>query len=136
MPVNILQPCRIICEGAADAALFNALIRSHGVTNCEADCARSDNDPKRCAGKNGITDTLRSLRGFSDIHPDKLKGVIVAVDTDLSWETALRETIRSIHAVDPPVSCPGQFLEIIRERKKGDFFVSILGIPWHDELGN
>jgi hypothetical protein len=132
----IKEPCRIITEGYADAAFFNALIANRGIAHCEAECARTDNKPKSCAGKNGITDTLRGLSAYSDVKPGVLRGVIVAVDVDTDSAVTLRSTIASLKAVDPPVSCPTHYMEIKKEKRTADFAVAILGIPWQDRLGN
>src|SRR5260370_8324059 len=97
---TIRQPCRVVCEGAADSAFFNSLIRIRGIPNCEADCARSDKDPNRCAGKNGITDTLRGLKGYAELNPGKLRGVVIAIDADTDPKQRLKETFEAIKAPD------------------------------------
>jgi hypothetical protein len=131
---SIKQPCRIICEGAADSSFFNSLIKAQGIPNCEADCTRLDNDPNRCAGKNGITETLRGLKGYAETQPGKLRGVVVAIDTDDDPKARLEETIADIKAAG--LKCGSRYLDV-KPAGAGDIFsIAILGIPWHDKSGN
>jgi hypothetical protein len=134
----IKQPCRIITEGYADSAFLNALIKNRGIANCEAECTRSDKEPQRCAGKNAtaITDTVRSLVSFSELNPGKLRGIVLAVDIDDDSKKTLTGVKDALKSVKPPVSCPTDYLEIKKEKKAADFAVAIMGIPWHDQLGN
>jgi hypothetical protein len=134
--IIISKAIRIICEGRADSAFFNALMRNRNIQNCEADCARTDNDQKRCAGKSGITDTLQGLKGFADTHPGKLRGVLLAIDTDVDEEDALHDTVEAIKKVTPKIACPTKFLEVRHGKTETDFSIAILGIPWLDRKGN
>jgi uncharacterized protein DUF3226 len=127
------EPCRIITEGFADSAFFNALIKNRKIANCDADCTHVDGNPKGCAGKSGITATLRALAAFAELRPNDIRGVILAVDIDDDPDKTLKETIKSIRAVIPSVSCPKSYLDIVKEF---GFAVSIMGIPWHDQLGS
>jgi hypothetical protein len=135
-PRRITQPCRIICEGYADSAFFNALIKKRAIPNLEAECARTEKEQDRCGGKHAIADTLRSLVGYSQLQPKKLRGVIVAVDVDDDAGKTLRDTLDYIKSVQPHISYPGKFLEISKGTKDADFSLAVLGIPWHDQLGN
>jgi hypothetical protein len=134
--IIIGKPSRIICEGRADSAFFNALIKNRNIQHCEAACAKTDNDSQRCAGKSGIRDTLQGLKGFADTHPGKLRGVLLAIDTDVDEEGALDYTIKAIKQVTPKIACPSDFLEIKHGKTKHDFSVAILGVPWLDRKGN
>jgi hypothetical protein len=127
------RPCRIVCEGPADREFFNSLIRIRGINNCEADCARADKD-QRCLGRTGITPTLRGLKGFAEIEPDRIRGVIIAVDTDHDPRQRLREIIGFIIAGD--LNSPNDYLEIRRHGKGSEFDIAILGIPWGNRPGN
>jgi hypothetical protein len=132
--IIIRQPCRIVCEGAADRSFFNSLIKAHKIPHCEAGCAHFDKDPYKCAGKNGITETLRGLKGYAEIEPGKLLGVVVAIDTDSDPKARLKETIESVKAAD--LKSPTKYLEPMPRTKEGEFSIAILGIPWHDKAGN
>ena len=134
----IKEPCRIITEGYADSAFFNALIKARGIANCEAECTRSDKKPQGCAGKvaAAMTDTVRSLVSFSELNPGKLRGIVLAVDIDDDAKKTLEYVKNALKDVKPSVSCPSNYLEIKKEKKKADFAVAIMGIPWHDQLGN
>src|SRR5262249_39084812 len=125
--------CRIICEGAADRSFFNALISSRGITNCEAECAIQDNE-ERCGGLNAIPDTLRGLKGFAESQPNKLRGVVIAVDTDQDPKARLDETIELIKSAG--LRWPAKYLDIKERKKPDEFSVAILGIPWLDKQGN
>ena len=131
---QINEPCRIICEGASDRSFFNSLIRIRGIANCEADCARLDTKPEQCAGKYGITDTLRGLRGYAEAQPGKIQGVIVAIDTDTDPKKRLQETIDYIQAAG--LKPPAKYLEIKKAKKRDEFAIAIVGIPSPDRAGN
>ena len=132
--IAIKQPCRIICEGAADSSFFNSLIGIRGILNCEADCARLNKEPNRCAGKDGITDTLRGLKGYAEIEPGELRGVVIAIDTDTNPKERLGETVTAIK--NAGLKSPTKYLEIRERLKDEEFAIAILGIPWHDRPGN
>jgi hypothetical protein len=132
--ITIKQACRVVCEGAADAAFFNSLIKVRKIANCEADCARLNTEPNRCAGKNGITDTLQGLKGYAEINPGKLRGVVVAIDVDTDPKQRLKETIEAIRAAD--LKSPTKYLEIRPRIKDDEFALAIIGVPSPDAPGN
>lgn len=132
--ITIKQPCRVLCEGAADSAFFNSLIRIRGIMNCEADCARTDKEPNRCAGKNGIMDTLRGLKGYAEINPGKLRGVVIAVDADTDPKQRLKETVEAIKAAG--LKSPSKYSEIRPRIKEDEFALAIIGVPSGDTPGN
>ena len=102
--------------------------------NCEADCARLDKEPNRCAGKNGITDTLRGLKGYAEINPGKLRGVVIAVDADTDPKQRLKETVEAIKAAD--LKSPSKYSEIMPRVKEDEFALAIIGVPSGNTAGN
>jgi hypothetical protein len=135
----ITKPYRIVCEGAADASFFRAIFRCHNLDLFEADCAHkdkpdSDQSEDRCGGKSAVTDELRALKGFSDTHPDVLRGVIVAIDSDADGNTAFDETIKSIKAVKLQLPVPTRLLEL-KKGGEGEFGIAVMCIPWIDQPG-
>ncbi|HLY61931.1 MAG TPA: DUF3226 domain-containing protein [Terriglobia bacterium] len=132
----IKKAFHIVCEGRDDKAFFTKLFEAHGIQDFEAECARTNNDPKRCAGKSGITDTLLGLKAVNDLNPGILRGIIIAVDSDEDPAKSFESVRRSIKETKMQLPVPDQALIPKLDPQGMDPAIAILSIPWIDQPGH
>lgn len=134
--IVIKKPCRVVCEGRDDAAFFTRLFETHSIEGFEVDCARTNNKPTGCAGKSGITDTLLSLKGVSDLNPGVLRGIVIAVDSDEDPRKAFEHARQAIRNTKLQLPVPDQALVPKSDPQGVDPALAILCIPWIDATGH
>jgi len=133
-PIDISAPCQLICEGAADEAFFTKLLNVRSITGFQVRCARSNKEPKKCAGKSGIADTMSAILSANDLRPDTIKGILVAVDSDDDPETEFADAIEQVRLSRPMLHTPDRIMEI--KELLGGISIAIMTIPWLDQPGN
>jgi len=129
---TINKPFRVVCEGRADAAFFNGLFISRGILDFEAECAKTNGENKKCAGKSGITDTLLALKTIVDLRPGVLKAIVIAVDSDSDPEEAFKTVKESIRATKALLPVPREMLK----PEGNDPAIAVVTIPWIDTPGH
>jgi hypothetical protein len=131
--VDISAPCQLICEGRADEAFFGRLLKARSISGFQVRCARSNKQPDKCAGKDGISDTIAAIFSTYDLLPSRIKGVLIAIDSDKDPKAQFAFAQEQIKLGRPMAQPPDRIMEI---KKSGGLSIAVMTIPWADQLGN
>jgi hypothetical protein len=129
-------PYYVICEGPADRALITRLLQVRwGVTDFSVRCTHSDDpDNHQCAGKSGLTATLRAADAVRAIHPRAARGIAIVFDSDDNPTANFKSILDSIKAAKLSYPVPTAPLEIARRKDAPSIAIALL--PWHDTQGH
>jgi hypothetical protein len=126
-------PYVVICEGRADTVFVSRLLQHRlGVTDISVRCTHTAGP--RCAGKDGLTDTLKALDAARSTIPETIRGIAILFDSDESPDDSFKRVIKLIKAAKLEYPLPDHPLEVKNGRDRPSIAIGLL--PWHNRQGH